>query len=162
MSEPSKELVVAPTAVADYVASLVVVTANGKQVAVPINAEANRLQSQVVAALARELMQEQLKLYAGTKIKLKALELKALMDSVARVEENARFAYTALLSEKEGGEKAGTTPAEMMKAAAEGMATASHKAVAAAKEDRMKAIMELGKPKKLASIIEVNVAEEVA
>lgn len=162
MPDPSKEMVVAPVKVADYVASLVVVAANGRQVAVPINAEANRLQSQIVAALARDLIQEQLKLHAATKTKMNPLAMKALVDSVARVEENARFAYTALLSEKEGGEKSGTTPAEMVKAMAEGVATASHKAVAAAKEDKMKAIMQLGKPKKEAAILEVIAEEEVA
>lgn len=144
MAEPEKSLTVAATPVADYVTALVIVTENGQQVSVPVNAEANKLRSQVMAAKLCKFVDEQITLYSGSKKALPAAIIKDLVTSASKVEDMARFAYANLLTPEEGGEAAGTTAVQMMKAAAEGM-TAAH--IKASSGDRMKRITDLGKKK---------------
>lgn len=143
-------IVVAPTPAKEFVNVVTVLADNGALVAVPVNADANRLQSQIQAALARKLMNEQLKLYSDTEKRLPTGLLKDLIASAAKVEDMARFAYSNLLTEEEGGEKRGDTPAEMVKAMAEGITNANIKAGA---EDRAKRILELGKKKESRPVI---------
>lgn len=144
MAEPEKALTVAATPVADYVTALVIVTENGQQVSVPVNAEANKLRSQVAVAALCEFVDEQIALHRKSGERVKAGDIRDLITSAAKVEELARFAYANLLTPEEGGEAAGTTAVQMMKAAAEGM-TAAH--IKASSGDRMKRITDLGKKK---------------
>lgn len=162
MPEENK-LSVAPVQVANYLTTLTVVTEDGSKVSVPVDAQNNKLKSQITAAKLRDFMDKQIALYSKGGKPLPAAIIKDLISSASKVEELARFAYANLLTEDEGGERAGNTAVQMMKAAAEGM-TAAH--IKHNSDDRMKRITELGKAKvvkeKPVKEAEVIIEEEVA
>lgn len=148
LSIPSKN-------VNEFVPTLKIVIREGLEVDIPLTAGDNLLLSQVrVAAMRKKFDVE----FDRLKSKAKAADLKSMVDSFVKLEEEARFAYAQGLNEAEGGTAAGKAAAEVAKAMAEGFATAGHKAIAEAKEDKMKKILELGKPKKtkIAEIISID------
>lgn len=164
MAEESKQLALPTRKVNEFVPSLTVVIRRGLEVDVPLTAADNLLLSQVRVAHLRQMADKKIiKLMDDDEAEdpLKAKDLKDIVDAFARLEDMARFAYAPVLNELEGGEKAKHAAAEVARAMAEGFAMAGHKAVATAKEDKMKAILELGKPKK-GKIVEAMVDEEVA
>ncbi len=160
MAGESNQVVVAPRLIGEYVPSLTVLVDDKTKVIVPMTAADNLLLSQVRVAQLRELMDNQLTLLKGKTTKMKPMDIKSLVDSFAKIEDMGRFAYAPGLTEDEGGPKTGFQAAEKLaRAVAEGVATAGHKAVANAKEDRQRKILELGKPKQ---VMEASVIEEVA
>lgn len=152
MPEESKsQLAIPPKQLADYTPSIKVVTESGEQITVPVNSEANRLRSQVVASEVREFVANQMKRLKDEE--LGAKEVKLLVEASVMAEENARFAYAPALSADELGENA-NTPAQLVKAMAEGMATAQIKS----ESGRMEKVLSLGKAKEVAPIIEIKSA----
>lgn len=145
----SSTLALAPTQIADYVPSIKVVNESGELVVVPVNSEANRLKSQIEAAELRAFVSTQIRMHAKTKSKMPPNELKLLIDTWAKVEENARFAYAPALTPDELGEGQ-TTPAQMVKAMAEGITNAHIK-----ESGRMEKVLQLGKAKTVDPVIEI-------
>lgn len=158
-----KQLAVAPVSVANYLTTLTILDEDGRKVSVPVDAQNNKLKSQIMAAKLRDLMDRQIELHSRGGKPMNPMAIKDLISSAVKVEDLARFAYANLLTEDEGGERAGNTAVQMMKAAAEGM-TAAH--IKHNSDDRMKRITELGKNKTVkaapAKSVEVIVEEEVA
>lgn len=140
-----------PTKLSDHVVAVTIATDDGVLVSVPVNADANRLQSQVVAAKLRAFVDEQIGMHAKTKKKLEPRELRDLVDTWAKVEENARFAYAPALTSSESGEGS-TTPAQLVKAMAEGMTNAHIKS----ESGRMERVLQLGKAKNVTPIVEAK------
>jgi hypothetical protein len=137
--------------IGDHVQAVKIATEDGTLVSVPVNADANRLQSQVVAAKLRAFVDDQISMHAKTKKKMEPRELKDLVDTWAKVEENARFAYAPALTPDESGE-GGTTPAQLVKAMAEGMTNAHIKS----ESGRMERVLQLGKAKNVTPMVEVK------
>ena len=135
---------------ADHVPSVLIVLDGGQKVRVPVNADANRIESQIIAAKMRSLIDKQLDLYTADGVKLKPLVIKDLISSAAKVEEVARFAYAEGLTPDEGGESA--KGSALVRAMAEGMTNAVMKSSSA----RMEKIAALGKPKNVTPVVDVE------
>ncbi len=150
-----KQVAVVPKKIEQCLDLITVVVEGGETVQVPVNAEANKILSQISAARMRAFVSKTIALYEDSDIPIKPLELKAVVDSWAKADDNARSAYANLLTEAEGGEASGITAAQAIKAHAEGTANAIIKAGAA---DRARQIRQLGQPreKNVTKIIEVE------
>ena len=149
--ESNHQLAIPPKNVADYIPSVKIITESGAQVNVPVNSEANRLQSQVVASEMREFLASQIKKLKDADLKPK--DVKSLAEAWSIVEENAKFAYAPALTAEESGET-GTTPAQLVKAMAEGISSAHIKS----ESGRMEKVLSLGKSKDPNPIIELKSA----
>lgn len=143
MSEPEKTLALPSRLIEEFVPSVVLKLPDGDEIRVPVNAEANQIESQVIAAKARRFINRQLDMIESEDTAMEANRIKDLILSIAKVEEVARFAYAPGLEAEYGGESKNGSALSHVKAMAEGMTNA-----VIASDDRKRKILELGREKK--------------
>lgn len=150
----AKELALPSQTVNQFVPSLRVVLSASNEVDIPLTAQDNLLLSQVRAAYMRKKFDER---FDELMDQLTPDNFKKVVETFAKIEDIARFAYAPALNEIEGGERAGQAAAQLAKSFAEGAVTAGIKAGLQTKNQRLKQILELGRSKK--DVI-IDVADE--